>query len=411
MGTISQELTNFRKALNGKTAEMNSMCSDITSKLNKFSSSCPSMKAKFSAAYQSQNKELVLSSFDCIAKIYSEIESSIDSTLKPMVTNSSTLVDNVGKLDDINKEIEEQQKVLNNNKGTDKESVSRRCTAQGIINTKNVEFNILHNESLLLLSRLKSMDKPIVIPEFNDTPTTKEKIKNINSIIVTGGSIEPRTYVASNGVTVNHYLYVPKTNSTEKKPILTYFHGIQDTIERNMANNYKYGGGLAGLIQTGQLSPSGIIIFPQATGGTNDKDFYSKPYQEAVIELIKDVAANYNGDLNRLSVAGHSNGGAAAQHIVNNYPGFFASCALMGISSNAKEGIAQTHLYALVGANDHTMDSYGRAISYARNNNQMYKVYNMGHDIQTIAFKEPVEDEYGNSVMLVDWLMSKTLNG
>ena len=294
--------------------------------------------------------------------------------------------------------------MLANSSGDEPAAILNRNNANLTINNKNNEFNRLHRETLTVLNGLKRMDKPIAIEELNSVDI------NSNSVIVVGGTFTEKRFTASNGVTVSYYLYVPKVkDSSTKLPILTYFHGIQDTVKRNENNNFKYGGGLAGLIETGKLNPKGIVIFPQAENGTADRDFYSKPYQEAVIELIKTTAKDYNGDLNRASVAGHSNGGAAAQHIVNNYPGFFAATALMGISSNAKEGIARTNLYALVGAKDHTMNGYGRAIGYAQKNNKMYKVYNMGHDIQTIAFQEPVEDENGNSVMLVDWLMSKTL--
>ena len=39
------------------------------------------------------------------------------------------------------------------------------------------------------------------------------------------------------------------------------------------------------------------------------------------------------------------------------------------------------------------------------------KVYeDRGHDMQNIVFLDDVEDEQGNKVKLIDWLMSKKLN-
>ena len=410
MGTISSELKTIKDNV-GKDAlgDMNTMCDDLEKKLSELESICSTSKSVFNSYYQSEQKDLILSSFDCMAKIYSEIESSVNSTLKTMVTNVSSIVDSVSKLEDINTEIDSLKNVLNNNKGDDSNSVSIRNQTNIEINKKNIEFTTIHNDALNKLHKVKSMDVAFKIPEF-EMANKEKSSESKNEVIVSGGIFEQRRFVSSNGVAVDYYIYVPKVkDSTSKLPILTYFHGIQDTVDRNRSNNFKYGGGLAGLIETKQLSPKGIVLFPQAINGLNDKAFWSRGYQEAVIELIKDTAKKHNGDLKRVSVAGHSNGGAAAQHIVNNYPGFFAATALMGIASNAKEGLAQTHLYALVGAKDHTMDNYGRAISFAQKNHQMYKVYNMGHDIQTIAFKEPVADENGKSVMLVDWLMSKSL--
>ena len=407
MGTISSELTKFKNEVGKSNIDsMNKVCEELSDKLKEINNICSSAKSSFSQHYQSEQKDLVLSSFDCMSKIYSEIESSISSTMRPMISKASLVIDEVDKLEEINKVIEEQKNIINNNKGDDDSSRNRRNSANSIVNQKNIEFNTVHTEALNNISRLKAMDTAIVIQEFSDT----EKDSSNNDVIVQGGSFKEQCFVSSNGVKITYYLYVPKVkDSSTKLPILTYFHGIQDTVKRNENNNFKYGGGLAGLIETGQLNPKGLIIFPQAENGTIDHDFITKPYQEAVIELIKETAKKYNGDLNRTSIAGHSNGGAAAQHIVNNYPGFFAATALMGIASNAQQGIAQTNLYALVGNTDNTMDSPGKAITYAKSHNQLYKIYNMGHDIQTIAFKEPVHDENGNSVMLVDWLMSKSL--
>lgn len=406
METISQELLDVKNAFDNKIDSLKTECNDLVTKIKTLSDACTSTKSKMSSVYKSQNTELVLSSFDTLAKTYDSLESSVTSTIGGTISGVEKLLPQITKLIELQTTIEDIQKSINNTPSFGDEAFQRKRNLEINRDKKIKEFKELHTLALSALNALKgvsSIDTPI-------SAATETNFIN-GDVVVEGGTFQKQSFTASNKVNVTYYLYVPKlSNNSGKVPILTYIHGIQDTVERNENNNFKYGGGLAGLIERGISHPKGIVIFPQATNGTVDKDFLTKPYQDALIELIKSTAEKYNGDLNRLSIAGHSNGGAAAQHMVNNYPGFFAATALMGISSNAKEGIAKTHLYALVGSKDHTIDSYGRAIGYAQKHNQMYKVYNMGHDIQTIAFEEPVEDENGNPIMLVDWLMSKTLN-
>ena len=154
-----------------------------------------------------------------------------------------------------------------------------------------------------------------------------------------------RSYKARNGTVVRYCLYLPETGNTEEKwPVMIYFHGVSDTMGKLR--------GPGQLLRTGQIRPNGIVIMPQAVHGTKDADFHTRMYQDAVIELVQGLADEYNGDLNRLSVAGHSDGGTTVYQIVNSHPGVFAACApIAGVSTTGK-GIRQTWLWVFQGAKD-----------------------------------------------------------
>lgn len=222
-----------------------------------------------------------------------------------------------------------------------------------------------------------------------------------------GGALKEQRYKAQNGTAVDYYIYIPETDdNTEKRPILIYFHGVSDTMERHH--------GIGELLRTGQIRPKGIVILPQAVNGTVDADFHQKKYQDAVIELAKAAAKKYHGDMNRLSVSGHSDGGVTAYQIVNGHPGVFAACApIAGIGTFGK-GIRQTYLWAFQGAKDKWVipnNGLSTVLKCERAGcNAMHYLYkDEGHNIQTMVFQDTFTDENGREVKLIDWLMSKKL--
>ena len=220
------------------------------------------------------------------------------------------------------------------------------------------------------------------------------------------GSFSERRYQAGNGTVVNYFLYIPETDAAEKLPVLIYFHGIQDIMARHH--------GIGELIRTGQTEPKGIVILPQAVNETTDADFHTKEYQDAVIELAEDLAARYNGDLNRLSVSGHSDGGVAAYQIVNAHPGVFAACAPVSAVGNMGKGIEQTCLWVFQGGKDHSVrPNVGLRVALkcesAGCSARHYVYSEEGHHIETMVFQDVFRDEDGREVRLIDWLMSKEL--
>ena len=215
-------------------------------------------------------------------------------------------------------------------------------------------------------------------------------------------------YQAQNGTIVNYYLYLPKAvDPAEKLPILIYFHGTRDTLARHH--------GLGELIRTNQAEPKGIVILPQTANETVSADFHSGRYQDAVIELANGIAAEHNGDTDRLSVSGHSDGGSTAYQIVNGHPGMFAACAPISGIGNIGQGIQETYLWVFQGAKDYYVKpNVGLRVVLKceqRGCHAMHYIYpDKDHDIQTLVFQDTFIDENGDETKLIDWLMSKELN-
>ena len=217
-----------------------------------------------------------------------------------------------------------------------------------------------------------------------------------------------RNYTAQNGTVVRYCLYLPETGQDEGKwPVLIHFHGVSDTMGKLR--------GPGQLLRTGQISPKGIVILPQAVHGTKDADFHTRTYQDAVIELAQKIAGEYKGDLNRLSVSGHSDGGTAVYQIVNSHPGIFAACAPISGASTTGKGIRETWLWVFQGAKDVWVKP-GTGLRTvlkceAEGCRARHYIYpDEGHEIQTRVFLDTFTDENGNKVRLTDWLMSKELH-
>lgn len=215
-------------------------------------------------------------------------------------------------------------------------------------------------------------------------------------------------YKAQNGTIVNYYLYIPEAKDpAEKLPILIYFHGTRDTLARHH--------GLGELIRTNQTEPKGIVILPQTVNETTSADFHKGVYQDAVIELATNIVAEHNGDTDRLSVSGHSDGGTTAYQIVNGHPGTFAACAPISGIGTIGQGIQETFLWVFQGAKDYYVKpNVGLRVVLKceqRGCHAMHYIYpDKDHDIQTMVFQDTFTDENGDETKLIDWLMNKELN-
>ena len=404
MGTISSELTTFKDALEGKTGSISSICSEINSKLTSLIDACNSCKSGIQTGYQGEGVTSANSSIDSIISLSNKIEASVNSTVNSAISEADSIISDVKKLEDLNKEIEETQKTLNGIPNTD-ENKSRRSSLQSTINSKESEFKTLHDSALAKLTALKSKsdDSLASSGDTSSGATIPADAVKVEEIEVTGGSLQKYQYTAKNGKTVSYYMYVPKTTSDTKLPVTVYFHGLNETADKYPDR------GLYGLIKSGKVSPKGIVIFPQADSGTKDRDFNTAPYEAAVMELTYKVCETYNGDVKRLSVAGHSNGACAVGHMVANYPGVFAAAAPISGVTNASEGMFQTNLWSFRGSYDTAdVDRSAKIITRKGGKNARYTVFpKQGHAIQAYTFEQVLQDENGNNTTLLEWLMSK----
>ena len=333
------------------------------------------------------------------------IQSSITGTVQGVISDANTLISAITELESINKEIESLQGNLNSTPNDD-EHKSTRNSIQSKINTKEEEFKTKHEEALNKLNALKSKDDTslIVKSSGSGTETGVDGLVKTEEIVVTGGTLEKYSYNASNGKTVSYYMYVPKTTSDTKLPVCIYFHGMYETADKNPDR------GPYGLIKSGKMTPKGIVIFPQADNGTSDSQFNKPEYEAAVMELTYKVCESCNGDVKRLSVAGHSNGACAVGHMVANYPGVFAAAAPISGVTNASDGMYKTNLWSFRGSYDTLdVDRTAKIIQRKGGKNAHYTIWpKKGHAVQTYTFEQVIQDENGNNTTLMDWLMSKS---
>ena len=407
MGTISAELVAFKEAVDGKLDGMSSKVSELTTKLNNVTEACNSAKSGISTNYQGDGAATANTTIDSLVSKTKSIESSISSTVQSAISEANAIVADVTKLEELNKEIESTRTTLNNTPNTD-ENASKRNSLQSTINSKEDQFKTINDAAVTKLTALKSKsDSTLGGSSQEMSASGTEMIQRLDdNYDFSEGTLKKYTYKSSSGKTVSYYMYVPKTNGDVKLPMTIYFHGMHETIDKYPDR------GLAGLVKNGKIKPKGIIIFPQADNGTTDQELNYAAYQKSVLELTKKVASEHNGDMTRLSVAGHSNGACAAIHMVNNNPGVFAACAPISGTGSADTGICQTNLWCFVGSND-SIDATRVAKGATKKGSKTanYTVFKgKGHDIQGYTFEQELEDKDGNKTTLLDWLMSKKLS-
>ena len=405
MATISEELKTFKSKMDGATGNMSSKCSEITTKLSNINDACSAVKSGLSSSYQSEYTATVTATVDSIANIASAVTSSISSTLQAAISEADALVAKIKKLEDLEEDIKELKSKLSGIPNDD-EHKSERSSLQSKISEKDTQLQTDNDAALADLASLKAKDGAIEISTNSAGASDNTTEQAVEEIKVLGGTLKKYFYKADNGKTVSYYMYVPKTDSTTKLPMTIYFHGLHETADKNPDR------GLYGLINSGKITPQGIVIMPQADEGTTDQDFNRGPYLDAVLELTKKVASSCNGDVTRLSVAGHSNGACAVGHMVANHPGVFAAAAPISGTTNASEGMFQTNLWSFRGSYDSPDVDRSAKIIQKKGGTKVarYTVFpKKGHAIQTYTFEQTLEDENGKQTTLLEWLMSKKL--
>ncbi|MBP5678854.1 MAG: prolyl oligopeptidase family serine peptidase [Bacilli bacterium] len=221
------------------------------------------------------------------------------------------------------------------------------------------------------------------------------------------GSFQRMTYTAQNGKTVDYYLYIPDygTDKVSGLPIMIYMHGSGETG----AGTLKCG--LPKLISEQGINPSGIVICLQAH---STSDFSNGAYEDAVVEMTNSVAAEYGGDLNKVSVSGHSMGAIAGYRLIGRYPEYFSAFVpISGVPSNT-DSLSNVYTWAFHGSRDTSCD-------YSKTEYMVRKLKNAGYDIslhtfqgaghggvQNYTWTEEYEDEEGNSVNPLEWAFGKT---
>ena len=312
MGTISSELTTFKSSLEGSLGSMTSACSDIKSKLSELTNANSTVSSGISTYYNSTNSSTALTMFSTINDICSSITSSLDGTVQGAISEAQAIIDLVTELENINKEIETQQSIVNSNSGDTDDAKSKRSSAQSIINSKNSEFNTKHEQAKSKLAALKAKDSSL------GTSSGSSSSSSPDTSTLTYGTFELKKFTTSEGKEIEYYIYVPNYGKkVDGLSVMLYMHGgsARGTSKQGWLNY-----GLTNKIYKKELTPSGIVIMPFI------RNFERDNIEQSLKELTDSVVKQYNANPKKVAISGHSYGGITAYRMINKYPNYFSCC-------------------------------------------------------------------------------------
>ena len=399
MGVISNDLIQFKQKVEPQIGAMNSKCSEISSTIQNVINVTNSAQTSFDSYYKSQNKPTVLSSMNSLNSKYNTINSSVEGTLKGMISGAADIVSQVNKLETINSEIDNLRSIVNS--CTKDEDKDRKSSAQSKINAKEQEFTTLHNEALAALASLKSKDESL------ETEKDYDEVEGMDTSNLKYGSFTTKEYVV-NGQKIKCYVYVPDYGEeVQNLPVMMYMHGasMENTGEQIVTYN-----GLGQLINERKITPSGIVVIPYVQNGHL---YENKAYRDALAQIPNVVADEYHGDKSRISLAGTSYGGVTAYRLVNEHPDTFSAvvtaCGAEEVT-NAFEGMKVINYSGRGDPSNHTGKTYVKKQTDKINQVggkaefHMYDNQWAHGNVGTLAFQEQVTDEQGNKIPVVEWL-------
>ncbi|MCR5066576.1 MAG: dienelactone hydrolase family protein [Erysipelotrichaceae bacterium] len=199
---------------------------------------------------------------------------------------------------------------------------------------------------------------------------------------------------------LQYYLYVP-ANAQKGMALIMYLHGssnrsldVQDLIANEGFTLYLSRGDYGDL--------RAFVLIPKLEKEQNWTDIASD-----LKDLITKTHSDYDINLNRVSLTGHSLGGTATYQLQILMPGIFACIAPLSGSVAASDhnlqALAQTRVWAFVGSADTVVDPAGSreiisALTQMGSFAHLTEYPEAGHrDIPALAYKT------GN---LLDWLIS-----
>lgn len=251
--------------------------------------------------------------------------------------------------------------------------------------------------------------------------TSTSNNSTISSINLSDYTFENKSFVASNGTSVDYYLYVPKTDQ-KKLPVHLYLGGSGETDGKELTR------GLTESIYSGSYTPNGIVIMPRVySTGSSEWNYdantgNSTPYHDALIELVDDVVDKYDGDRNRISLSGVSRGSEAAYVLLGNNPNYFSSYVAVSGSpvwlkrnKDQWSSLSNTNVLVIHSSNDTYLDYNENGPNRVNgvlkdlnlsNDNVHSVTLNGNHNIDYHVFKENLNID-GYSQNPIDWAMSQ----
>lgn len=396
--SISSDLLNFKKSVDGKLDSMTSNINDIKNKISELMAANSNASSSISQVYNSNNKIALLGKFTNIEEVYKTLSNSIQDTIEPIMVKCSTLLDKIKDLEIKKSTVESAYSSNNSN----------------YYNLLN-EYNRMHNEAKTLFDELKGNDSNVSFMEkfqTNDISTISENLKF--------GSYEKYCFTSSSNYKINYYLYTPDYGEkVSGLPTLVYIPGAGERGDRTNTS------GLPLLIDQRKITPSGMVLIPQYSG---EEELKTSEYENALFELINYAVAQNDGDKNKISLCGHSLGATIGYKLIADNPDLFSAFVPISgktynivdkeynINNNAYNVFKNMSVLSICGDGDHAYGNYQSSKKFVEDmknvnsNVHFVPLYGFGHIIQTKVFGESYQLENGQTVSILDWAFNQKKN-
>jgi len=223
------------------------------------------------------------------------------------------------------------------------------------------------------------------------------------------GSFKVQHFVASNGVKIPYYIYLPDKVQSNL-PVMIYMHGGSS---HGTSKGAWTASGLTKLIADRKITPPGIVICPYI------KNFEGDNVAKGVRELCDEVVRTYNCDTNRISISGHSYGAITAYRAVNQNPGYFSAVVPISGYDKVTGAFQGVDVWAFHGSKDlgNGQTNYNRAVKAVNAVNTkggkavMHTFKGAGHsNVQNTTYKGKFLSPDGQEESVLVWAMRQTKN-
>lgn len=220
------------------------------------------------------------------------------------------------------------------------ETLKMTVTGGDFAECKAIDFNKAHDTQIVTIDLANAGESEYeILMKISSVLSVDNLITNYRHPMLE--FVEGEEFTASNGIVLPYRVRIPENNDVKKLPVLLFLHGNGSRGDDNLTQ-ITSSGSCALSTYLAYDEPS-IIIAPQCPLNVDgdvkmwierDKyvgsDLYSTddpqtPYLKAASELLDYIVETYNGDNDRLYLAGSSNGAGACWDLIVRNPGKFAA--------------------------------------------------------------------------------------
>ncbi len=213
----------------------------------------------------------------------------------------------------------------------------------------------------------------------NVDPGTTTTGSSADGLTPKWGSFTRQVFTSSTGIQIPYLFYEPDYGK-QVTGLPTHMYmtcaGMSSTGEKIMTY-----GGIGKLLNEKALNPSGYVIVPYVPSG---KEYESESFRKALAELPVSVSKEKNGDLNRISLSGHSYGAITAYNLVNENPNTFSAIVPVSGSKPPTNAFKNVKVWAFHG----TQDNPGNNTDYRKAVQNVKAIQAMGGDATLHAYSE-----------------------